>query len=322
MKLKKIFAAVLSTVMTISAIATVASAASTLVNEPLMSIALPDKNVVYNESTNNYTATIEFHYGGRITAINGAAMKVVIPEDLKALITDVEWENLYAGKKITPSTLTTAKKRYQLQGILSGDSDTTTPMSNENKDIAKLKLTLSALPTTDQVVSLSTEAKSKKVNYQASVTDSNDITYYCFKGDLDANADLDECPATARKDNLFNVGSSVTIKAPAAPAEKHVEVAVKNAKGEALNLETPNYNYKPDMNNDVAVAFMATVTPNKDTVNGLTWTVKSGEKTRDDLVQSFGTITGETTISCGLIIKGISKVDSVDAVATVVSVAE
>ncbi len=315
MKLKKIFAAVLSTVMTISAIATVASAASTLVNEPLMSIALPDENVVYNESTNNYTATIEFHYGGRITAINGAAMKVVIPEDLKALITNVEWENLYAGKKITPSTLTTAKNRYQLQGILSGDSDTTTPMSNKNKDIAKLKLTLSALPTTDQVVSLSTEAKSKKVNYQASVTDSNDITYYCFKGDLDANADLTECPVAARKDNLFNIGSSVTIKAPA--SEKHVEVAVKTAKGEAVNLETPNYNYS-DVNGDVAVAFMATVTPNDDTVNGIKWTVKSGDVEKPFAKVFDGTITGATAVSYGLIIKGIDTVQSVNAAATVV----
>lgn len=142
--------------------------------------------------------------------------------------------------------------------------------------------------------------RTDEVNWSASAGDSQ-VAYSTLAG-------------TADKENL-------ALKSAAAPAEKHVEVAVKTAKGDAVNLETPNYKYS-DTNGDVAVAFMATVTPNADTVNGLTWTVKSGEKTRDDLVQSFGAITGGTTISCGLIIKGISTVDSVDAVATVVSATE
>lgn len=105
------------------------------------------------------------------------------------------------------------------------------------------------------------------------------------------------------------------------PAEKHVEVAVKNAKGEDVNLATPNYNYN-DVNKDVAVAFMATVTPNNDTVNGLTWTVKSGDVEKQFAKTFDGTITGATAVSYGLIIKGIDTVQSVNAAATVATVVE
>ena len=103
----------------------------------------------------------------------------------------------------------------------------------------------------------------------------------------------------------------------AGSAEKHVEVAVKTAKGEDVNLGTPNYNYS-DTNGDVAVAFMATVTPNDDTVNGIKWTVKSGDVEKPFAKVFDGTITGATAVSYGLIIKGIDTVQSVNAAATVV----
>lgn len=112
-------------------------------------------------------------------------------------------------------------------------------------------------------------------------------------------------------------GSNKVTEVSDKPTEKHVEVAVKNAKGEAVNLETPNYNYS-DTNGDVAVAFMATVTPNDDTVNGIKWTVKSGDVEKPFAKVFDGTITGATAVSYGLIIKGIDTVQSVNAAATVV----
>lgn len=116
-------------------------------------------------------------------------------------------------------------------------------------------------------------------------------------------------------------GSNKVTEVSDKPAEKHVEVAVKTAKGEDVNLATPNYNYN-DVNKDVAVAFMATVTPNDDTVNGLTWTVKSGDVEKTFTKNFDGTISGATAVSYGLIVKGIDTVQSVNAAASVVAATE
>lgn len=122
--------------------------------------------------------------------------------------------------------------------------------------------------------------------------------------------------STGTKQGIVIASNMGTI-APAAPAVKNAEVAVKTAKGEDVNLGTPNYNYS-DVNGDVAVAFMATVTPNDDTVNGIKWTVKSGDVEKPFAKVFDGTITGATAVSYGLIIKGIDTVQSVNAAATVV----
>lgn len=142
--------------------------------------------------------------------------------------------------------------------------------------------------------------RTDEVNWSASAGDSK-VAYSTLAG-------------TADKENL-------ALKSATGPAEKHVEVAVKTAKGEAVNLEAPNYNYN-DVNKDVAVAFMATVTPNDDTVNGLTWTVKSGDVEKTFTKNFDGTITGATAVSYGLIIKGIDTVQSVNAAASVVAATE
>lgn len=122
--------------------------------------------------------------------------------------------------------------------------------------------------------------------------------------------------STGTKQGIVIASNMGTI-APAAPAVKNADVAVKTAKGEDVNLGTPNYNYS-DVNGDVAVAFMATVTPNADTVNGIKWTVKSGDVEKPFAKVFDGTITGATAVSYGLIIKGIDTVQSVNAAATVV----
>ena len=118
---------------------------------------------------------------------------------------------------------------------------------------------------------------------------------------------------------VLKAGTNEVVKTKIAtePTEKHVDVAVKTAKGEDVNLGTPNYKYS-DTNGDVAVAFMATVTPNDDTVNGIKWTVKSGDVEKPFAKVFDGTITGATAVSYGLIIKGIDTVQSVNAAATVV----
>lgn len=138
---------------------------------------------------------------------------------------------------------------------------------------------------------------------------------YYYIGNTDVNNVKNNVGSTGAKQGIVVAANMGTI-APVS-AEKHVDVAVKTAKGEAVNLETPNYNYS-DVNGDVAVAFMATVTPNKDTVNGIKWTVKSGDVEKPFAKVFDGTITGETAVSYGLIIKGIDTVQSVNAAATVV----
>lgn len=138
---------------------------------------------------------------------------------------------------------------------------------------------------------------------------------YYYIGNTDVNNVKNNVGSTGAKQGIVVAANMGTI-APVS-AEKHVEVAVKNAKGEDVNLATPNYNYN-DVNKDVAVAFMATVTPNNDTVNGLTWTVKSGDVEKQFAKTFDGTITGATAVSYGLIIKGIDTVQSVNAAATVV----
>lgn len=141
---------------------------------------------------------------------------------------------------------------------------------------------------------------------------------YYYIGNTDVNNVKNNVGSTGAKQGIVVAANMGTI-APVS-AEKHVEVAVKNAKGEAVNLDTPNYNYS-DVNGDVAVAFMATVTPNNDTVNGLTWTVKSGDLEKQFAKTFGGTITG-AAVSYGLIVKGIDTVQSVNAAASVVAATE
>lgn len=190
---------------------------------------------------------------------------------------------------------------FQNGGVASDESTWLDINSDGTAELAAFQLKLVADATYDTSINVERATViiyncTDEVNWSASAGDSQ-VPYSTLAG-------------TADKENL-------ALKSATAPTEKHVEVAVKNAKGEAVNLETPNYNYS-DVNGDVAVAFMATVTPNNDTVNGIKWTVKSGDVEKPFAKVFDGTITGATAVSYGLIIKGIDTVQSVNAAATVV----
>lgn len=194
---------------------------------------------------------------------------------------------------------------FQNGGVASDESTWLDINSDGTAELAAFQLKLVADATYDTSINVERATViiyncTDEVNWSASAGDSQ-VPYSTLAG-------------TADKENL-------ALKSATGPAEKHVEVAVKNAKGEAVNLETPNYNYS-DVNKDVAVAFMATVTPNDDTVNGLTWTVKSGEVEKTFTKNFDGTISGATAVSYGLIVKGIDTVQAVNAAASVVAATE
>ena len=112
-------------------------------------------------------------------------------------------------------------------------------------------------------------------------------------------------------DGGFTATCDVTVNEPA-----KAKVVIRNPHGGALDVNTPaEYQFHSDADGD-AVAFIADVTPVGDnTVSKLTWTITSGEKTRDDIVQTLNGAVSGSSISYGLIVTGINAVSAVNAVA-------
>ena len=269
----------------------------------------------YDTAANTYTIT----FNTTLEKATGGAAYVKVPENLKQYISSWKWADTFG------SVVAGESGQYVGTGSVYIGSTVSTGTSGAqatNGYLAKLELTLvdGGIPATvkeaDRTITIGGERRSTKY-YAASVANTDDglKTTYAYIA-----ADSNKAPTNYWTVDPAAAGNYVVLPT-AAPAEKHVEVAVKTAKGADVNLETPNYNYN-DVNKDVAVAFMATVTPNDDTVNGLTWTVKSGDVEKTFTKNFDGTISGATAVSYGLIIKGIDKVQAVNAAASVVAATE
>lgn len=112
------------------------------------------------------------------------------------------------------------------------------------------------------------------------------------------------------EDGNFEATCDVTVNEPA-----KAKVVIRNPHGGALDVNTPaDYQFRGSDGD--AVAFIADVTPVGDnTVSKLTWTITSGEKTRDDIVQTLNGAVSGSSISYGLIVTSINAVSAVNAVA-------
>lgn len=111
-------------------------------------------------------------------------------------------------------------------------------------------------------------------------------------------------------DGGFTATCDVTVNEPA-----KAKVVIRNPHGGALDVNTPA-DYQFHGSDGDAVAFIADVTPvGYNTVSKLTWTITSGEKTRDDIVQTLNGAVSGSSISYGLIVTGINAVSAVNAVA-------
>ena len=111
-------------------------------------------------------------------------------------------------------------------------------------------------------------------------------------------------------DGGFTATCDVTVNEPA-----KAKVVIRNPHGGALDVNAPA-DYQFSGSDGDAVAFIADVTPVGDnTVSKLTWTITSGEKTRDDIVQTLNGAVSGSSISYGLIVTGINAVSAVNAVA-------
>ena len=113
------------------------------------------------------------------------------------------------------------------------------------------------------------------------------------------------------EDGNFEATCDVTVKEPA-----RANVVIKDPKNGGILDPNNAESYQFEGSDGDAVAFIADVTPlNGNTLSKLTWTVTSGAKTRDDIVQNIkGAIEG-SAVSFGLIITGINTVSAVSAVA-------
>ena len=299
---------------------TVAEAAPVAIDKQLVTMAV--------DSANSTDSKIAINFIASESSIAGGKAAVKVPDAVQPYIKSATWDtSKYSW------TLKNGDGTFKVGGNTKADYYTmTVGTSSGEVDISSTKnvfMTLN-LELVDGGIPSTVSAADRTLTLGGEVNTGRTASLYCTLSAASVNsgsesvayiaADSKATPVTMKNAGYWTVdptaAGNYVVLPTAAPAEKHVEVAVKNAKGEAVNLETPNYNYS-DVNGDVAVAFMATVTPNNDTVNGLTWTVKSGDVEKQFAKTFGGTITG-AAVSYGLIVKGIDTVQSVNAAATVV----